>query len=242
MITLVLLPGMDGTGELFAPLVARLGGVVNCIVVRYPDEPLGYEALVAHARASLPANGDYFLLGESFSGPVAVALAAEAPERMRGLILSATFVRNPLPWAGALVPLAPVVPVTGAAASLATGVILGRFSTPALRAQIAASLAQMSAATIRARLQAIAAVNRGEDLAAISVPMLYLRAEHDLVVPQSAASLIERLRPATHFRTFDAPHFLLQVAVEEAACAIDRFMHGVLDGSTADTAPAPLPR
>ena len=224
MLTLVMLPGMDGPGELFAPLIARFGHAVHCIVVRYPDAPLDYQELIAHARRSLPASGDFFLLGESFSGPVAIALAAEAPARLRGLILSATFVRNPLSWTSPLVPLVRVLPVTGAAASLMTGLILGAFSTPSLRATIAASLAQMSPPTIRARLRAIAAVDASFNLAAVSVPVLYLRAEQDLVVPQSACSLIERLRPETKILSFDAPHFLLQVAIDEGACALQQFM------------------
>ncbi len=43
MITLVLLPGMDGTGCLFADFVSALGSEFETILVRYPsDEPLGY--------------------------------------------------------------------------------------------------------------------------------------------------------------------------------------------------------
>ena len=231
MHTLVMLPGMDGTGDLFAPLIARLGPAVNTVVVRYPDEPLGYEALIAHARRSVPTSGDFFLLGESFSGPVAIALAAEKPSGMRGLILSATFVRNPLPWTGPFVPLLRVLPVTGATASLMTHVLLRSFSTPALRTSIAASLAQMSPATIRARLRAIAAVNARENLAAVGVPIMYLRAEHDLVVPQAAGRLISKIAPHTRTVSIRAPHFLLQASVGEGACAICAFMDDITSGS-----------
>ncbi|UUZ51553.1 alpha/beta hydrolase [Massilia sp. B-10] len=48
-------------------------------------------------RSRLPPAEPYFLLGESFSGPVAIALAAERPPMLLGLILSCTFARNPLP-------------------------------------------------------------------------------------------------------------------------------------------------
>ena len=37
-ITLVLLPGIDGSGELFAPFVEALGPQVPVVVVRYPGE------------------------------------------------------------------------------------------------------------------------------------------------------------------------------------------------------------
>lgn len=222
-----MLPGMDGTGDLFAPLIARLGPAINTVVVRYPDEPLGYDALTAHARQALPASGDFFLLGESFSGPVAIALAAEQPSGLRGLILSATFVRNPLPWTAPFVPLLRVLPVTGAMASLLTHVLLRSFSTPALRAGIAASLAQVSPATIRARLRAIAAVDVSKELAAVGVPITYLRAEHDLVVPRAACRLINHIAPHTRTVSIHAPHFLLQASVEDGACAICASMNDI---------------
>lgn len=226
-----MLPGMDGTGDLFAPLIARLGPAIHTVVVRYPDEPLGYQALIAHARQALPTSGDFFLLGESFSGPVAIALAAEKAPGLRGLILSATFVRNPLPWTGPLVPLLRVLPVTGSTASLMTRVLLRSFSTPGLRATIAASLAQMSPSTIRARLRAIAAINVSKQLTAVDVPIMYLRARHDLVVPQAAGRLISEIAPHTRTVSIHAPHFLLQTSVEEGACAICAFMDSIMAGA-----------
>ena len=36
MTALVLLPGMDGTGDLFAPLLSALPPALRTIVVRYP--------------------------------------------------------------------------------------------------------------------------------------------------------------------------------------------------------------
>ena len=50
-IPLVLLPGLDGTGLLFADFVANLASDIDPIVVRYPpDVPLGYAELEAIAR------------------------------------------------------------------------------------------------------------------------------------------------------------------------------------------------
>ncbi len=209
---------------MFAPIIAELDSSVAAIVVRYPDVPLGYDALIAHARLALPATGDFFLLGESFSGPVAVALAAEGNPRLRGLILSAAFISNPLPWTSPIAPLVEVAPVTGAPASLLTRALLGQFSTPPRRLLIGASLAQTSRTTIRARLRAIAEVDMGDRLAAVTVPILYLRASHDRIVPESAGDLVLRIKPETTLVTVQAPHFLLQVGVSEAARAICAFI------------------
>ena len=90
---LLLLPGMDGTGRLFAPFLEAIGPAVDVQVVRYPGNgSSGYEGLVELARAALPTDGDFFILGESFSGPVAISLAAAHPPGLMGLILCCTFV------------------------------------------------------------------------------------------------------------------------------------------------------
>nr|WP_267876176.1 alpha/beta hydrolase [Massilia sp. PAMC28688] len=218
------MPGMDGSGDLFAPFIASLDPGITPIVVRYPDAPLAYDQLAQYARRFLPEEGEFFLLGESFSGPVAAMLAARCDHRLRGLILSAAFIRNPLPWTAPAASLVRVLPVTGAPAALMTRLLLGRFSTPALRTMIAASLAQASAATIRARLLAISAVDVSHQMAAVQVPVLYLQASHDRVVPKSAGRLIARLQPGATCQTLQAPHFLLQAAAGEAARAVYSFM------------------
>jgi pimeloyl-[acyl-carrier protein] methyl ester esterase len=101
--TLVLLPGLDGTGKLFTELLRALDCRVASIVVPYPtDVALGYDELETLVRAALPAQGSYVLLGESFSGPLAIRIAARPPPGLVGLILSVTFASNPYPrWAWA---------------------------------------------------------------------------------------------------------------------------------------------
>src|SRR4051794_30021183 len=93
---LVLLPGLDGTGLLFEPLLRVLPSHFAPLVISYPaNEPLSYAQLLPLVRASLPVDEDYILLAESFSGPIAVELAASDPPRLKALILCATFLSNP---------------------------------------------------------------------------------------------------------------------------------------------------
>jgi hypothetical protein len=77
---LVLLPGLDGTGKLFAEFVKLLDPGVCAMVVAYPpDQPLGYEELDALVRGILDKprrDQRYVLLGESFSGPLAIRSAS----------------------------------------------------------------------------------------------------------------------------------------------------------------------
>ena len=71
MTTLTILPGMDGTGLLLESFVAALGPGYTVKIVRYPgDVSWGYAELENFVRADLPETGPFFILGESFSGPL----------------------------------------------------------------------------------------------------------------------------------------------------------------------------
>jgi pimeloyl-[acyl-carrier protein] methyl ester esterase len=97
MVALVLLPGMDGTAVLLTEFAASFGQGVNVISVSYPtDRVLGYAELTQIARESLSPDEPFVLLGESFSGPIAISLAASAPPGLLGLVLCCTFARSPL--------------------------------------------------------------------------------------------------------------------------------------------------
>ncbi len=68
----VLLPGMDGTGELFAPFLSSLAGICSVQVIRYPrDADLTYAELQQYVMNQLPVSEPITLIAESFSGPIA---------------------------------------------------------------------------------------------------------------------------------------------------------------------------
>lgn len=96
---LVLLPGMDGTEILFAPLPAALPNWLRVQVVTYPSEGgNGYEDLLPPVLAAVTRLPNCFVLGWSFSGPLALQVAALLPDRVRGVILGASFVLPPNRW------------------------------------------------------------------------------------------------------------------------------------------------
>jgi len=213
---LVLLPGLDGTGDLFAPFVAALGGA-TAQVVRYPtDRSMGYAEHEAVARSQLPQD-DFVLLAESFSGPVGISVAASPPPGLRGLVLCATFASNPLPMFGPLRGLMRVLPAPKLPTSIAAHWLFPGRSTPELRRAHADAMRRVSMRALGGRIAAILSVDKRELLPKIAVPMLYLRANQDRVIPRAAGSTILNLRPDIALEKFDAPHFLLQT--EPAACA-----------------------
>jgi pimeloyl-[acyl-carrier protein] methyl ester esterase len=85
-------------------------------------------------------------------------------------------------------------------------------------------LAQVEPVALRARAAAALGVDYRDRLREISVPVLYLLAKADRLIPRSALKEIQRIRADVKVVEFDAPHFLLQTRAMEAATATRLFL------------------
>lgn len=219
---------MDGTGTLFEPLIEVLGARLNVKVVRYPaSEAMGYAELEAVVRAELPTEGPFVILGESFSGPVAIALAASCSSQLKGLILCCSFARNPYPFFSGFKYFVGALPVSKVPRSVLSYFLLGPFATDTLRLALSRAIAQVSPSTFRARFKAVLTADVSEKLSAVTVPILYMRASQDRVVPRSSSILISLINPRTRIVDIEAPHFLLQAAPAEAEQVVGTFVKQV---------------
>lgn len=225
MTRLIILPGMDGTGLLLNPFIKSLGSGFDVKVVRYPNqESWGYAELASVAREALPEDAPFFILGESFSGPIAVMLASERPGQVKGLILCGSFVCNPRPSLAWLKPFIHLLPIFGASQGTLNTLLLGRHATDEMRQALAEALRPISPATLRHRLHEVLTVDVSARFAALDLPILYLRAKRDLTVPRSASELALKLNPRMTVADIDAPHFLLQAAPIPAANVVADFI------------------
>ena len=225
MVSLVVLPGLDGTGQLFEDFVSALGKDIEVIVVSYPpDKLLDYAELETVARSCLPADKPFFILGESFSGPIAVSIAASSPRGLQGVILCCSFARNPHPELAWLRPFIRLVPIAFIPLSLLAYFLLGRFANERLRTRLGRILATVSSSVLRHRARTALSIDKTGALSRIMVPMLYLRASDDRVIPKSASQLILSLKPDTRVVEFQAPHFLLQTFPSETASVVKAFV------------------
>ena len=225
MVALVILPGMDGAAAPRADFAAALGPEIEPRVVSYPPDPaLGYAELEALARASLPTDRPCVLLGESFSGPIAISTTASRPPQLIGLILCVTFARNPLPVLGSMPWLLPLIPFRLAPMRVIRAVLLGRFATAPLSDALRATFDQVSTQTFKARLAAVARGDMRPALANVRVPVLYLRATEDRLVPRRCADDIAHIAAQTRIVDIEAPHTLLQVKPAAAATAVKAFI------------------
>jgi pimeloyl-ACP methyl ester carboxylesterase len=225
MITLILLPGMDGTGIFFADFVAALPPEFKSVVVVYPDDPsLGYAELESIVRATLPHDDPFLVLGESFSGPIAISIAASNPPGLLGLILCVTFARNP----HALLPLVCAIlkslPAWRVPRFIQQPNLFGRFNSRYHRAKLREVRSRVSQKTLKARLEAVASVDVTEKLRRVSVPTLYLRGKRDRVVSRASCDYIREMHPDVEVAELDAPHLLLQTIPHDALAAIRNFV------------------
>ncbi|KQV60655.1 hypothetical protein ASC95_04235 [Pelomonas sp. Root1217] len=228
MTTLVLLPGMDGTGRLFQPFIRELPADWRVIVVSYPaDARQGYEELTSLAQAALPTDGSLVLLGESFSGPVAIRLASALGSRLQALILCCTFARNPRPGLSWLSGLMGGLPSPAAVpAAVSSRVMLGTQAPTESRMLLAQALLELPATVLRARLKAVMKVNVIQQLKQIRAPVLYLQARQDHIVPRDVAAALQQAVPSLQVVSLEGPHGLLQAAPVTAAAALQAFLAG----------------
>jgi pimeloyl-[acyl-carrier protein] methyl ester esterase len=226
-ITLVLLPGMHGTGRVFAPLLSELPNFIKPVVVSYPpDRPLDYEGHLDLVMATLPNNEPFVLLGESFSGPLALMAAAQRPKGLLGVVLCATFVTFPLSVPPSVLrpfisPLLCRVKTT----RLFLLILLGGKAPDWLKKLFSETLANLRPEVLAARVKAVLNLDCTESLRECPVPILALIADRDRLVSKRSSELIRTIRPDVRYASIAAPHLILQCATVQAAAEIADFLN-----------------
>ncbi len=220
-----MLPGLDGTGKLFAEFIRAIGAQARVQVVVYPhDVPLGYGELEALVRAALPTDRRYVLLAESFSGPLAIRIAADPPRGLAGVILCGTFAKNPFPWLRWARPILVRLPVKSMPRWLRALLMWGSASPQRAPARAERAMTGVAGAVIRRRIGEILAADESLRLARVDVPMLVLTAARDRIVPRAATRrLLARARGA-QIKEIDGPHLLLQSRPGECAVPVLQFL------------------
>ena len=223
--TLVMLPGLDGTGLVFAPLMSCLPEGISTRVVSYPtDLVMSFQEHVDFARGQLPEDRKYVLLAESFSGPVSLQLLAKPPDNLLGVIFVATFARHPSPF------------LLDAACHLPQSLLLKLFTNPlfsrclCLGGASAEAVKLFSRALLSVKLSVLS--SRLKILATLppppettfSGPALYIQASRDRLVPPRAAEALARHLPQLRVERVAGPHIVLLAQPENGARLISAFL------------------
>jgi pimeloyl-ACP methyl ester carboxylesterase len=231
----ILLPGLDGSGRLFAPLLAAGPRAFEPVPVSFPPgEPLGYDELAALVRPKLP-SGRFVLIAESFSGPLALRLAAERPRGLAAVILAASFVRRPLDPL-----LHPLRSLVGARllgvpmpAWLVRRFMAGPDAPEAVVAEVQRAVAAVKPAVLAHRSAEAVAVDAREALVALEVPLLFLAPARDRLIRRDAWADVVGMKPDAEVVHLESPHMILQRCPHACLARIEEFLAGIEAGEQA---------
>jgi pimeloyl-[acyl-carrier protein] methyl ester esterase len=174
-VKLILLPGMDGTGELFRDLLEELPNAFQTEVVRYPtDRSLSYSQLKEFVESADPVSNPFVLMAESFSTPLAIQFAAANPPNLKGLVICAGFVTSPVKGIlrsiySFLTPMLFRVTLPRFAIRI---LLLGPSASQSLLAAVQAAISSVKPNVLSTRARAVLACDARAELAQITAPIL----------------------------------------------------------------------
>jgi pimeloyl-[acyl-carrier protein] methyl ester esterase len=231
---LVLLPGLDGSADLFARFLAAATGALDLRRLPYPkDRFLGYAELEAMVLPSLPRGEPFAILGESFGGPLALRVAQRRPPGLVGVVLVATFHRKPanpvIARASALGPAFFRLPLPPHVVRL---LLAGGDAPPELVEEVREAVRHVPASVMAARAREALDVDASEALRKCPVPLLFLGGKRDRLLRSTLPSEIRALQPRAEVRMLDTPHLVLQRRPEESMRLIEEFVLRVASGAS----------
>jgi pimeloyl-[acyl-carrier protein] methyl ester esterase len=223
--TAILLPGLDGTGELFAPFVAAGPTGIRTIVVNYPTSEISMEVLERHARDRLTTR--CIVIAESFSGPIGVRIASDA--RVQALVLCNSFILSPHLRGLRHFVFAPFFAATPPE-FLFRFLLTGYRADPALAVKVRAAFRRLPAGVVAGRIRKVLQADEQNAVRSLHKPVLYLRGTRDNLVSERSWRTLLAVRPDAQMVKVRGPHMLLQVSPGECWQAIEAFIDRRISG------------
>ncbi|WP_158788452.1 alpha/beta fold hydrolase [Granulicella sp. L46] len=223
---LVLLPGMDGSGELFRGLVTVLPEELETETLWYPaDRYMNYGELAGTLRGAIPVDEPFVLVAESYGAPLAVLIASLEPPNLKGIVLSAGYVTSPLRgWRRTLLwDLAPLLARVSMPGFLARYLLVGQEAPQALVELVTGAVSWVTPKVLGARVREVLNVDVRAELAQVKVPVLYLQPTKDKLVDPGCLGEMRAVKPG-RTEMIESPHLLLQCEAKVAAEAITGFV------------------
>jgi pimeloyl-ACP methyl ester carboxylesterase len=189
------------------------------------DLPVRYDELALRLAEQLPRAEPFALLAESFSGPLAIQVAASRPRGLRALVLVASFARRPVPaGVAALAMLAGPLVSRPPPAWTVRHFLVGRDADPMIIQEVRSTVAAVPPAVIRARIRAALAVDATEALGRCEVPILYLAGTEDRLLRRGVPAELGQSCARVEVVSICAPHLVLQTEPRTSALAIAEFL------------------
>jgi len=225
--TLVLLPGMNGTGELFAEFLSYYDG--DHLVISLPESgPQDHANLANVINKQLP-NEDYILLAESFSGGIVPELLKLNLTQMKGVIFVASFLSSPR---GYLIGLAKLLPIKTLASLPLSNIVhrllfLGQEATKPLLSTFANVIKSIPKQVLSSRLE----VMKRQQLPQVTfnIPAIYIQALSDRLISPKKSQEVAYVFKHVEFVEIEGPHFILQAKPRVAARLVTEAVSSIIN-------------
>ncbi len=223
----IVLPGMHGNALLLKEFQQRAPEHFDVRVHELLDSEWSYDQLLERMKPLVIDSKPCVLIAESFSGPLIVKLAADLPDVVTHLVLVATFVTPPTPWAAKCVPW-PLLFRLPMPRSSAEFWMVGRGRSRQFIDHIRDAVGRTPPGTLAKRMRQTMQVNATHELSQVRCPVLYIQAKQDRMVPPHCLTAIEEVASAGNVQLqteqLDGPHLILQTHPSEAWDAIAGFV------------------
>ena len=221
----VLLPGLDGSGDFFAPFLEALPSFVHPQIISYPfDGCADYDQVLEHVQPLLPTNRDYFILAESFSGPAALQIGLQRPKRLKGVILVASFYSSPLSPGQQMFALNSLNMLRFPIPSSLFNRVLCNGQDLDLARQINEVVRQLSTEVLIGRVKAAVQIDIIDQLDQLALPTLAVVAENDRLLGRHAPELLAQYVNDVEIVFCEGAHCLLQLNPEAVVEEIIPFL------------------
>lgn len=213
---IVLLPGLDGTGLLFKPLIATLPSNIDTLIITYPPNiALTYQELVEFVINQLPKE-DYLLVGESFSGPIVYQVALHSTKYLKSVVFVATFLSNPRPHIPNLFGFLPVHFVSTLPTPILKSLFLGSTVDNQTIKLFKQAIGEVAPNVLTFRLREIFKLSP-KHFPSCHLRAIYIQAINDKFISNNNVSIFKQVFKDFHLFKVMGTHFILQANPE--ACA-----------------------
>lgn len=222
------LPGLHGTTDLFSPIQDALPEGTATEFIELPTSgKQDYASLAKWLHQEMASGRPRLLVAESFSGPLAIRLAAQRPDECIGIVLAASFCDAPLNPGFAILPLRPLFMVKPSRHAL-KHFLIGDDASDVQTLELCEAIKTIPSGTLAKRVRAVLNLDEGDNPSIPNTPILILQAQSDNLVPWEAQSRLISSYPKASVHWVESPHLILQREPQQCVEHIQLFLEKIL--------------
>ncbi len=214
---IIILPGLDGTDTLRRDFCDALAPQIDAKCLSYPVDVTTYADLLPMVQSQLSkVEGNYILVAESFSGPLALQITASKPANLKAVIFIVSFPSSPRTLPSILGKITAWMPPTfWGIRHIIDWFGFGKWGSPDLSQSLLQVLKAVPPTVLAQRLEQVLQCNEVARLQNSSIPMFSIEASHDRLVSGRACNEFPNAGVETCH--VEGPHFLLQARPNNVA-------------------------